>query len=90
MEVIIFISVLVNFFLGFFLGLLYFVNNHYGKMVMGTIVGKYKGNLYCGGFVVVEMEVTVDRETQKVSKTYEVPEEYYSVSKLGDKNLFPY
>ena len=86
MEVIIFISVLANVFLiGFIL-----IYHHYGKMVMGTIVGKYKGNLYCGGFVVVEMEVTVDRETQKVSKTYEVPEEYYSVSKLGDKNLFPY
>lgn len=86
MEVIIFISVLANVFLiGFIL-----IYHHYDKMVMGTIVGKYKGNLYSGGFVVVEMEVTVDRETPKVSKTYEVPEAYYSASKLGDKNLFPY
>lgn len=86
MEAIIFISVLANVFLiGFIL-----LNHHYDKMVMGTILGKYKGNLFSGGFVVVEMEVTVDRETQKVSKTYEVPQEYYSSSRLGDKNLFPY
>lgn len=70
----------------------------YSKLLIGTIVGKYKGNKFKysgGGYIVVEIEIeyyTTDsryKQTRKEQKTYEVPEEYYTQKNIGDKGLFP-
>ena len=67
----------------------------YSKMLIGTIVGKYKGDKYQGGYVVVEIEIEFYNENshykqiRKEQCTYEVPEEYYTQKKIGDKGLFP-
>jgi len=68
----------------------------YSEMLIGTIVGKYKGDKYKGGYVVVEMEIefysenSIHKQKRKEQKTYEVPEEYYTQKNIGDKGLFPY
>jgi hypothetical protein len=67
----------------------------YTEMLIGTIVGKYKGDKYKGGYVVVEMEIefynenSIHKQKRKEQKTYEVPEEYYTQKNIGDKGLFP-
>ena len=71
----------------------------YTKMLIGTIVGKYKGDKNYGGYVVVEIEIesfniynenSFHKQTRKQQCTYEVPEEYYKQKNIGDKGLFPY
>lgn len=67
----------------------------YTEMLIGTIVGKYKGDKYKGGYVVVEIEIefynenSIHKQKRKEQKTYEVPEEYYTQKNIGDKGLFP-
>lgn len=81
-------SIITNFY--------YVTYKTYSTMVVGTIVGKYKGNKYKGGYIVVEMEVEVSSENNlyktkvKKQKTYQVPEEYYKEKNIGDTGLFPY
>jgi hypothetical protein len=64
----------------------------YTEMLVGTIVGKYRGNLVYRGYIIVEMEQTQNKngtEKIKIQRTYEVPEEYYKQKNIGDKGLFP-
>jgi hypothetical protein len=64
----------------------------YTEMLVGTIVGKYRGNLVYRGYVIVEMEQeqnTSRSQKIKIQRTYQVPEEYYTQKNVGDKGLFP-
>jgi len=71
---------------------IYRYNHHmYKELLIGTIVGRYKGDLYTGGYMVVEFDVK-DPTTllpMKIQQTYKVPEEYYKQKQIGDKGMFP-
>lgn len=71
-------------------------SNRYSKLLIGTVVGKFKGDKYKGGYVVVETDVeyligeSSMPQYRKEQKTYEVPDEYYTSKNIGDKGLFPW
>ena len=73
-----------------------FLSKHgYRKMLVGIIVGKYKGNEPLDGFVVVEaVESYYDdigfQQKRKIQGTYKVPSEYFDKINIGDEGLFPF
>lgn len=67
----------------------------YTELLVGTIVGKYKGDEYLHGFVVVEAvkkytDGSMSVQKRKVQRTYKVPFEYFNKTKIGDEGLFPF
>ena len=77
------------------IGMLFYRSNRYfyKDMLIGTIVGKYKGDLTYGGYVVVEFSVkstvTPLLANTIFQRSYKVPEEYYTQKNIGDKGMFP-